>query len=187
VVRGLSQLQLKLEVLIAVVAVLIGCVLLVGSFFFRNVDVLMRGEKAACRSGSAPACAKVGRHYQEKDSIFGGLSTAREYFQRGCELRSAESCWQVARISRANDDVWDEVAQFRYSGLACDGGIAAACTALGKIYEVGVPSPVKYRYEEPKRAPSDWARAASLFETACAGHDAEACEELASLQRRGLR
>ncbi len=182
--RGLARLQLKFEVLIVLVAGVIGCVILVGSFFFRHVDVLMRGEKAACRSGSAAACAKVGRRYQEKQSIFGGLSTARDYFLRGCELHSAESCWQVARISAANDDVWNEVFQFRYSGLACDGGIAAACTALGKIYLIGVPGPVHYRYEEPKRAPSDNTRAKELFETACAAHDAEACDELASLQLR---
>jgi TPR repeat protein len=184
--RGLSQLRFKLEVLIFMVAIVLGSVLWVGSFFFRNVDLVMRGEKAACRSGAVAACVKVGRRYQEKDSIFGGLSTARDYFQRGCELHSAESCWQVARISSGSDAVWNEVDQFRYSGLACDGGIAAACTALGKIYEVGVPSPVKYRYEEPKRAPSDYARAASLFETACAGQDTEACDELASLHHRGL-
>jgi TPR repeat protein len=128
------------------------------------------------------ACVAVGKRYQSANSVFGGLATARDYYQRACDLQSADSCWQVALISNSNDDLWDDILQVRSADRACQGGVAAACTSLGKTWLMGLPGPIKYRYEQPKRGPADRARAERFFQMACEGHDAEGCTELAALR-----
>ena len=162
---------ISIWVLSGVVTVLIGTLILGGSFFFRHFDVRLRSEKASCRAAHGDACLAVADFYERGDSIFGGLSVAQDYYDAACDLGSASGCWHLGKVSSGDDAIWSYPKQSKGYSKACLGGIPAGCGELGLNYMIG--------------AQPDSHHAAAAFQRGCEGDDPQSCYWLGVLKQRG--
>lgn len=157
----------------------IGLLFLAGQWVVHHVDVRMRPEKAACKSGDATACATVGEAYAEKGGRYGDDGVAEDYFERGCKLGVARSCYRLGWIATNTSD-----AHFSWKRAlpafeqACQGNVPEACNEAGKAYFGGVS------YGDTIIEEND-AKAAPLLERGCSGGVMESCANLAATLRDG--
>jgi TPR repeat protein len=107
----------------------------------------------ACAALFAGGCAQEGLFTNRVE--VGGLSY------------NAQDCVEHALRNHPDTETVRE-ARTAFSD-ACKNGEAAACSAVGVMYEVGVGVPMDTR------------RARELYGTACEAHNARACENLAGL------
>jgi len=166
-------------------------VVLVIALVFGNCDVRRRGDKHACRDGAAERCVAVGDFYIERrvglfNEIFDNEGTARDAYQRACELGNRAGCagygrWgygddATAALDKACDngsgdqascDLFVERAPRRASALRakqCDQGNNDRCIELGTELLEG--------------SGSDSARGAALLAKACDRASWQACFDL---------
>jgi TPR repeat protein len=178
-----------------------------GETFEKALRTVMLLENA-CEDGAARACTRAGIFHREGH---GGLnrdqSAAIEWFKRGCKEGDPGGCSQYAYHLQEGLGVDRDVsAAAKQFAVACEGGAASACTYLGALYaggEVDVSEPHRRAAELFKMACEEddlracvrlgrmlqggWQvsietpSAQELFEQACDGGHASACDELDAL------
>lgn len=127
----------KLTIAIAIVVFPIAVVI----YAFSSCDVRRRGDKHACRDGSAAPCLAVGQFYEDRTdglvaTMLSNATTAKQYYDRACKLGSATGCARFGHmvVSGSYDAMRDD-GFTREDGMvaldkACDGGELDACHEL---------------------------------------------------------
>lgn len=141
--------------------------------------------RQACGVDDGAACALLGSKYtSEGRGVEPDMSTALEYFQRGCDLGNAVACDAVGQVeafrASAAEETESTAAAIAAAGTAadeaeaaavdpsepapitfddmqkgCDDGAAIDCLTLGHMYRDG------------NGAPRDANRAVAMYRTAC--------------------
>lgn len=136
---------------------------------FSGCDLRQRGDKHACRDGSAERCVAVGQFYESRSNGFvstmlSNPTTAIDYYQRACKLGNVAGCARfghmkvVGSYDTIKDDSFTRDDGLSALGKACDGGETAACRELGDAL--------------------DPAQAAPVLEKLCKGGDKGSCDKL---------
>ena len=111
-----------------------------------SCDVRRRGDKHACRDGSAAPCLAVGHFYEERAeglvaTMLSNATTAKHYYERACELGNTAGCARFGHMMVVGSyDVMKDDDFSRADGMAaldkaCTGGELAACNELVEAAE----------------------------------------------------
>jgi len=135
---AIFKLTMAIAVVVFPIAVLIYAV--------SSCDLRKRGDKHACRDGSAAPCLAVGHFYEERADGFvatmlSNATTAKQYYDRACKLDSSAGCARFGHmvVSGSYDTMRDD-GFTRADGMAalakaCDGGELDACRELAGVAE----------------------------------------------------
>jgi TPR repeat protein len=140
-------------------------------YAFSGCDLRRRGDKHACRDGSAEKCLAVGQFYEGRSSGFfstmlSNPTTAINYYQRACKLGNTTGCARfghmkvVGHYDTIKDDDFTQDDGLAALGKACDGGVTDACHELAGAL--------------------DPARAAPVLDKLCKGGDKATCAAFAA-------
>ncbi len=132
----------KVTVGLAIVAFPVALVI----FAFSSCDVRRRGDKHACRDGSAAPCLSVGQFYEVRADGFvatmlSNATTAKQYYDRACKLGSSVGCARfghmvvVGSYDVIRDDNFRRADGMAALDKACDGGEIDACHELADAAE----------------------------------------------------
>ena len=121
---------------------------------------------AACDSGRADACAKVGNDYFfGQGAVPQDQARAIAYFEKACALDGGAGCCFLGRAYGRGEGVAEDPARSaEYYQKACAAGVVGACNSLGFLYHDG------------SGVPKDVARAAELWRGSCRAKCREACD-----------
>jgi TPR repeat protein len=139
----------------------LGEIYLAGALAKKDVK---RGAKylaRACDLGNSKTCRKLGELYERGKAIKRNPKKSASAFAKGCQLNDPQSCTSLgaARETGTGTKV-DLAGALDAYAAGCSGGHRTSCIAGGALAA---------RQEDP--------RADDLFRSACAFHDAGACEE----------
>jgi TPR repeat protein len=138
----------------------------------------VRLAQRACDGGDAYACFNVGLVYEgENEQTPKDLERAGKAHRRGCDLLWPESCYNLARLARANGPANAEYD--RLAELACTLGDSKACDDLAAEAEKAGDAAAQDRYCRRWGAQACLVAAGELVEQR--GETAEDAEELLAL------
>lgn len=108
----------------------------------------------ACAGGSGVACREWGRSLELIKAEPAGVLAA---YQRGCALRDAAACYEVAQMALEDASLGNDRDAVQALERSCDAGVVEGCVSFSKILREG------------QAVAKDVARAERLLRYACAG------------------
>ncbi len=127
---------------------------------------------AACKAEDGAACSALGVMSENGTLSKPDVEAARRLYARACELDNQRGCVNLGRLDERRGLGEEDATRIRaLYGLACESGEQSGCAALGRALAHG--------------GAKERDRAIDLLGGACRAGRAEACFELAELERNG--
>lgn len=145
----LQYAEFRLMITLFLIAFPIGVII----FAFSSCDLRRRGDKHACRDGSAERCLAVGQFYESRSDGFvstmlSNPTTAINYYQRACKLGSAAGCARfghmkvVGKYDTIRDDDFTNDDGISALRKACDAEMTDSCRELADALDPAHAAPV---------------------------------------------
>ena len=127
----------------------------------------------ACKRNQYVSCSHLAIIYEEDKLVKQDMKKAEKLYIKACGGDDAFACHNVAVIYSKSDNEALKKISLKFYEKACEGGYAASCIYLGRLYR------------DSHTLDRDYKKAKEMFAQACEANDYLGCKEERILKEAG--